>query len=55
MTITSPEVLTDNGVTKEFDPLRNSKDEPTKTPLATQQTKCKSYLMFIYINLPSLT
>jgi len=48
MNITSPEVLTDNGVTKEFDPLRNSKDEQTKTPPATQQIKCKGNFLHIY-------
>lgn len=38
--IRSPEVHTDNGVTKEFDPLRNSKEERSKTPQAAQQIKC---------------
>ncbi|VVC37869.1 Hypothetical protein CINCED_3A025713 [Cinara cedri] len=37
--ITSAEVLADNGVTKEFDPLRNSKEERSKTPQTTQQLK----------------
>lgn len=46
MNITSPEVPTDNGVTKEFDPLRNSKDERSKTPQAAQQAKCKYYLIY---------
>lgn len=44
LNITSPEIPTDNGVTKEFDPLRNSKEERSKTPQATQQVKCKYYL-----------
>lgn len=41
LTITPPEIPTDNGVTKEFDPLRSSKEERSKTPQATQQVKCK--------------
>lgn len=41
LSIRSPEVHTDNGITKEFDPLRNSKEERSKTPQAAQQLKCK--------------
>lgn len=39
--IASPEIPTDNGVTKEFDPLRNTKEERSKTPQTSQQVKCK--------------
>lgn len=41
LTLTPPEIPTDNGVTKEFDPLRSSKEERSKTPQATQQAKRK--------------
>lgn len=41
-----PAEPTDNGVTKEFDPLRNSKEEHSKTPQTSQQVKCKSYYHF---------
>lgn len=35
------EVPTDNGVAKEFDPLRSSKEERSKTPQTSQQIKSK--------------
>lgn len=41
MNIATPEIPTDNGVTKEFDPLRISKEERSKTPQTSHQTKCK--------------
>lgn len=49
MNITSPEVLTDNGVTKEFDPLRNAKEEQTKTTPVIQQIKCKINCILFYL------
>lgn len=51
LSIVSSEVLTDNGVTKEFDPLRNSKEERSKTPQATQQLKCKCNFCVIFHSL----
>lgn len=45
LNITSPEIPTDAGITKEFDPLRNPKDEQLKTPQATQQVKSKCQIM----------
>jgi len=48
--IASPEIPTDNGVTKEFDPLRNSKEECSKTPQTPQPVKCK-YSYQIHCNL----
>lgn len=39
LSIAPREVPTDNGVTKEFDPLRNSKEERSKTPQSAQQVK----------------
>lgn len=42
------EIPTDNGVTKEFDPLRNSKEERSKTPQTSQQVKCKFYYKSIF-------
>jgi len=41
--VASAEIPTDNGVTKEFDPLRNSKEERSKTPQTSNQVKCKYY------------
>jgi hypothetical protein len=41
LNVITPEIPTDNGVTKEFDPLRNSKEERSKTPQASL-VKCKS-------------
>lgn len=41
--VASAEIPTDNGVTKEFDPLRNSKEERSKTPQTSHQVKCKYY------------
>jgi len=35
LNVITPEIPTDNGVTKEFDPLRNSKEERSKTPQAS--------------------
>lgn len=46
MNVPPAEILTDNGVTKEFDPLRNSKEERSKTPQTSQQVKCKFYYHF---------
>lgn len=52
--IISREILTDNGVTKEFDPLRNSKEERSKTPQTSQQIKCKCHLFHKFIMLDIL-
>lgn len=40
LNVITPEIPTDNGITKEFDPLRNSKEEQSKTP-QTSIVKCK--------------
>jgi hypothetical protein len=48
MNITSPEVPTDNGVTKEFDPLRNSKEECAKMFLderEAERQKAKQHIL----------
>lgn len=45
LNVITPEIPTDNGVTKEFDPLRNSKEEQSKTPQASL-VKCKWFILY---------
>lgn len=46
LNIVSREVPTDNGITKEFDPLRNSKEEQSKTPQSTTHQVKREFQYF---------